>query len=244
MIKRKIPSSGEELPVIGIGTWQVFDVTIDKYHVLETVLNVLHKGGGSLIDTSPMYAKAEKAIGDVTSNMEASNDFFYATKVWTKGAEQGLRQMNASMEKMQRKTLDLVQIHNLVDWKTHLVHLREWKEEGRIRYIGLTHYTDEHHEDLEQVMKLEKPDFVQFNYSITNRHAEKRLLDVARDLGIATIINRPFGTGNLFSLVKGKPLPVWAKENGIESWVNYFLKIYYCSSGSDLCHSRDCQFES
>ena len=224
MIKRIIPSSGEELPVIGIGTWQVFDVNGDKYRVVENVLDVLHKGGGTLIDTSPMYAKAEKAIGDVTSGMETGDDFFYATKVWTNGAEQGIRQMQASMEKMQRETIDLVQIHNLVDWKTHLAHLRKWKEEGKIRYIGITHYKDEHHEDLERVMKAEKPDFVQFNYSITDRHAEKRLLDAARDLGIATIINRPFGSGNLFHLVKGKPLPVWAKENGIENWPAYFLK--------------------
>ena len=224
MIKRTIPSSGEDLPIIGIGTWQVFDVSTDKYPVVENVLDVLRNGGGTLIDTSPMYAKAEKVIGDVTSGMESRDEFFYATKVWTNGAEQGLRQMNASLEKMQRKTIDLVQIHNLVDWKTHLAHLRKWKEEGKIRYIGFTHYTDEHHEDLERVMKAEKPDFVQFNYSITSRHAEKRLLDVARDLGIATLINRPFGSGNLFSLVRGKPLPTWAGENGIENWPAYFLK--------------------
>ncbi len=231
MIKRTIPSSGEELPVIGIGTWQVFDVNADKYPVVENVLDVLHNGGGTLIDTSPMYAKAEKVIGDITSVMETGDDFFYATKVWTNGAEQGIRQMKASMEKMQRETIDLVQIHNLVDWKTHLVHLRKWKEEGKIRYIGITHYKDEHHEDLERVMKAEKPDFVQFNYSITDRHAEKRLLDAARDLGIATIINRPFGTGNLFSLVKGKPLPVWAKENGIDNWPAYFLKYIIAHPG-------------
>jgi diketogulonate reductase-like aldo/keto reductase len=224
MIKRIIPSSGEVLPVIGIGTWQVFDVTPEKYPELKNVLEVMHNGGGTLIDSSPMYAKAEKAIGDVTSKMDASNDFFYATKVWTTGADKGRKQMNASFEKMQRKTIDLMQIHNLVDWKTHLPQLREWKEEGKIRYIGITHYTDEHHEDLERVMKAEKPDFVQFNYSITNRHAEKKLLDAASDLGIATIINRPFGTGNLFRQVLGKPLPSWALENRIENWASYFLK--------------------
>ena len=224
MIKRIIPSSGEVLPVVGIGTWQVFDVTHEKYPELKKVLEVMHDGGGTLIDSSPMYAKAEKAIGDVTSKMEASDDFFYATKVWTTGAEEGLKQMDASFEKMQRKKIDLMQIHNLVDWKTHLPNLRKWKEEGKIRYIGITHYTDEHHEELERVMKSEKPDFVQFNYSITNQHAEKKLLDVASDLGIATIINRPFGTGNLFRRVSGKPLPSWAGENGIESWAAYFLK--------------------
>ena len=224
MIKRIIPSSGEALPVIGVGTWQVFDVTPEKYPALKNVLVVMHNGGGTLIDSSPMYAKAEKAIGDVTSKMDASGDFFYATKVWTTGAGEGLKQMNASFEKMQRKTIDLMQIHNLVDWKTHLPNLRKWKDEGKIRYIGITHYTDEHHEDLERVMKAEKPDFVQFNYSITNRHAEKKLLDVASNLGIATILNRPFGTGNLFRRVQGKPLPSWARENGIETWAAYFLK--------------------
>lgn len=224
MIKRTIPSSGEKLPVIGIGTWQVFDVNADKYPVVQNVLDVLHKGGGTLIDTSPMYGNAEKVIGEVTSLMETRNDFFYATKVWTYGAEQGFFQMQASMEKMQRETIDLVQIHNLVDWKRHLAVLRKWKEEGRIRYIGLTHYKDEHHEDLERVMKAEKLDFVQFNYSVTDRHAEKRLLNAAFDLGMATLINRPFGSGNLFRLVKGKPLPKWALENGIENWAAYFLK--------------------
>ena len=224
MIRRTIPSSGEKLPVIGIGTWQVFDVNADKYPVVQNVLEVLHKGGGTLIDTSPMYAKAEKVIGEVTSVMESRNDFFYATKVWTYGAEQGIFQMQASMEKMKRQTIDLVQIHNLVNWKRHLAGLRKWKEEGKIRYIGLTHYKEEHHEELERVMKAEKPDFVQFNYSVTERHAEKRLLDAALDLGIATLINRPFGSGSLFHLVRGKPLPKWASENGIESWAAYFLK--------------------
>ena len=224
MIKRVIPSSGEELPVIGIGTWQSFDVTADQYPVLKSVLHELHKGGGRLIDSSPMYRKSEQVIGHITSTMDTANDFFYATKVWTTGLKEGIAQMKASMAKMKRNTMDLMQIHNLTDWKTHLPQLRRWKDEGKIRYTGITHYTDYSHSELERIMKAEKPDFVQFNYSIESRNAENRLLDAAAGLGIATIINRPFGEGKLFSKVKGKALPPWAHENDIESWSTYFLK--------------------
>jgi diketogulonate reductase-like aldo/keto reductase len=224
MIKRMIPSSGEELPVIGIGTWQSFDVTADKYPVLKNVLHELHAGGGRLIDSSPMYRKSEQVIGEITSSLEIANDFFYATKVWTNGLQEGITQMKTSMAKMKRNTIDLMQIHNLTDWKTHLPQLRRWKDEGKIRYIGITHYTDYSHSELERIMTMEKPDFVQFNYSIESRNAERRLLDAATHLGIATIINRPFGEGKLFGKVKGKDLPPWAHENDIDSWSTYFLK--------------------
>lgn len=219
-----IPSTGEELPVIGIGTWQSFDATADQYPVLKNVLHELHAGGGRLIDSSPMYRKSEQVIGDITSMMDTTNDFFYATKVWTTGLEEGIAQMKTSIAKMKRKTMDLMQIHNLTDWQTHLPQLRRWKEEGKIRYIGITHYTDYSHSQLERIMKAEKPDFVQFNYSIESRNAERRLLDAAASLGVATIINRPFGEGKLFGKVKGKALPPWAHENDIGSWSNYFLK--------------------
>ena len=224
MIKRMIPSSGEELPVIGIGTWQSFDVTADQYPVLKNVLNELYTGGGRLIDSSPMYRKSEQVIGDITSTMVTADDFFYATKVWTTGLEEGIAQMKASMAKMKRKTMDLIQIHNLTDWKTHLPQLRRWKDEGKIRYIGITHYTDYSHSELERIMTAEKPDFVQFNYSIESRNAERRLLDAAASLGVATIINRPFGEGKLFTKVKDKALPSWAHENDIDRWSTYFLK--------------------
>lgn len=223
MIKRIIPSSGEELPVIGIGTWQSFDVNEDKYPVLTNVLSELHAGGGNVIDSSPMYGRSEKAIGDITSAMAINNDFFYATKVWTTGLIAGIKEMTHSMHLMKRKKIDLMQIHNLVDWKTHMQQLRLWKEEGKIRYWGITHYTEACHEEMEKIMKAVKPDFVQFNYSITERNAEKRLLGVAADLGIATLINRPFGSGSLFKKIKDKPLPPWAKEYSIDSWSNYFL---------------------
>jgi diketogulonate reductase-like aldo/keto reductase len=234
MIKRIIPSSGEELPVSGLGTWKVFDVSVDKYPELENVLNELHTGGATVIDSSPMYGRSEKVIGDITSGMTTSNDFFYATKVWTTGLQQGIQQMESSMARMKRKTMDLMQIHNLTDWKTHFSQLRRWKEERRIRYIGITHYTDASHEELERIMKAEKPDFIQFNYSIIARNAEKRLLNAAASLGVATLINRPFGEGRLFRLVKDKRLPPWAGEYDMNSWSDYFLK-YILSHPAVTC---------
>ena len=234
MIIRKIPSSGEELPVVGIGTWKSFDVGQDQYPALEKVLLELHHGGGRLIDSSPMYGKSEAVIGAITAPLETIHDFFYATKVWTTGKEEGIHQMETSMKKMGRRTMDLIQVHNLTDWKTHMPQLRRWKEEGVIRYIGITHYTDASHEMLEEIMIGERPDFVQFNYSIESRNAEKRLLDAASDLGIATLINRPFGTGDLFDKVKGKALPGWSLENGMETWSEYFLK-YIISHPAVTC---------
>jgi diketogulonate reductase-like aldo/keto reductase len=171
-----------------------------------------------------MYGKSEKVIGDITAMMSTTNEFFYATKVWTTGLQEGIQQMESSMQKMQRKTMDLIQIHNLTDWKTHLPQLRRWKDEGKIRYIGITHYTDSSHEELEKIITTEKLDFVQFNYSITARHAEKRLLDVAANAGVATLINRPFGEGKLFASVKGKTLPAWAHEIGVTNWATFLLK--------------------
>jgi diketogulonate reductase-like aldo/keto reductase len=224
MITRTIPSSGELLPVIGLGTWQTFDVSPNTYPALREVLSEMHTTGAALIDSSPMYGRSEEVIGDITAAMATRNDFFYATKVWTTGLEEGIRQMKSSMQKMQRQTMDLMQIHNLTDWKTHLPQLRRWKEEGIIRYTGITHYTDASHEELEKILTTEKLDFVQFNYSIAARNAEKRLLDAAASAGVATLINRPFGEGKLFTYIKAKPLPPWSKEIGIDSWAAFFLK--------------------
>lgn len=225
MLKRIIPSSGEALPVIGLGTWQTFDVTDRRAKQdLVSVLDHYHASGASLVDSSPMYGRAEQVIGELTGNLPTANDFFYATKVWITGHAEGMHQMKESMQKMQRTTMDLIQVHNLVDWKTHLPQLRKWKESGKVRYIGITHYTDSHHEELEKLMRSEKPDFVQFNYSITARNAEKRLLPAAADLGIATLINRPLGEGRLMQQVKGKPLPAWAAEWDIHNWSVFLLK--------------------
>jgi diketogulonate reductase-like aldo/keto reductase len=225
MIKRKIPSTGEEIPVLGLGTWKTFDVAgASSIKPLKEVLQIMQKAGGKLIDSSPMYGNSEKVIGDLTEDPKWSDYFFYATKVWTTGKQDGINQMESSFKKMKRTNMDLMQIHNLVDWKTHLSTLKDWKSKGRIRYIGITHYTDSAHEDLEQVIKSEDGiDFVQFNYSIFSRNAETRLLKTAADRGIATLINRPLTKGNSFSSVQNKQLPSWANEYSIKTWSQFFL---------------------
>jgi diketogulonate reductase-like aldo/keto reductase len=224
VITRHIPSTGEQLPVIGLGTWNVFDVTAPQaFPSLTQVLRNMRHAGARIIDSSPMYGHAEGNVGRLTADAGCSDHFFYATKVWTSGKKEGIRQMESSFAKMKRQTMDLMQIHNLLDWQTHLETLRDWKAEGRIRYIGITHYTDGMHAELEKVMRAEAVDFVQFNYSVFNRHAEKRLLEAAADLGVATLINRPFVEGTMFASVKGVPLPGWAIEHGIASWSAFFL---------------------
>jgi len=225
MLKRIIPSTGELLPAIGLGTWQSFDVDESNQSNLIPVLEELHNSGGRLIDSSPMYGRSETVIGNLTSKLQSRNDFFYATKVWITGRQAGIDQMRTSMKKMQREKIDLMQIHNLLDWKTHLPVLREWKEEGIIKYIGITHYQDSMHDELAKIISSEKIDFVQFNYSIDSLHAEKRLMKVAGDNGVAILINRPFGEGRLFEKVKGKKLPEWCIEVGIKNWSEYFLKF-------------------
>ena len=226
IIKRKIPSSGELLPIVGLGTWQTFDVGNDlvKRKSLLEVLAKMNELGGTVIDSSPMYGSSESVVGDLTNSLKTETDFFYATKVWIQGKQQGIDQMQASFRKMKLNVMDLMQIHNLVDWKTHIKTLKAWKEEGKIRYWGLTHYTNASHETLATLIKNEKPDFVQFNYSINERNAEKRLLNIAHDNNIAVIINRPYDGGNLFRSIRGKNLPNWCTEIDINSWGQFFLK--------------------
>jgi diketogulonate reductase-like aldo/keto reductase len=225
MLTRTIPSSGEALPVIGLGTWQTFDVAASRYPALQKVLTTMHAAGGRLIDSSPMYGRAEEVVGNITSTMAEHNSFFYATKVWTQGAAAGEQQIAASFRLMKRRVMDLIQIHNLVDWQTHLPYLRRLKDEGKLRYIGITHYQDTSHDALVNVIQQEPVDFVQFNYSILSRHAENRLLPLCANKGIATLINRPLGEGSLFRKVINKPLPAWAAEWGINNWSAYFLKF-------------------
>lgn len=235
MIERTIPSTGESIPVIGMGTYSTFD-TNNKEAIdsLTNVLNTFYQAGGRLLDSSPMYGNAERMVGMLTSKAPFANELFYATKVWTRGLQQGIRQMEHSMELMERKVIDLMQVHNLTDWKTHLPVLREWKEAGKIRYLGITHYTSGSYDDLEKVMRAEPIDFVQFNYSMLEREAEDRLLSVAAELGVATLINRPFGQGRLFGHLKDEPLPAWAAELGIESWGAFLLK-YIISHPAVTC---------
>lgn len=224
MLQRIIPSTGELLPAIGLGTWQTFDVSSEKYTALQDVLTTLHSEGGRLIDSSPMYGKAEEVVGDVTAGLPQRDEFFYATKVWTQGANKGREQVDNSFRLMRREVLDLVQIHNLVDWQTHLPYLRRLKEEGKIRHIGITHYQDSSHEALADLIKAEPVDFVQFNYSLLAPNAEQSLLPLCADKGVATLVNRPFGEGSYFKQVTNKPLPDWSKELGIDNWGAFFLK--------------------
>ena len=227
MKNRIVPASGEKIPVVGLGTWQTFDVgnSLPERNTLTQVLTEMYNRGGRVIDSSPMYRSSEEVVGDLTADLNYQNQFFYATKVWTSGKQSGINQMENSMSKMQRSEMDLIQIHNLLDWKTHLKTLREWKEKGEIRYWGITHYVDSSHAKLESIIKSEKPDFVQFNYSIRSRHAEKSLFHTAGDNGTAVIINQPFESGSLFRITKGKSLPDWCQEYDIKSWGQYFLKF-------------------
>ncbi|WP_406684823.1 aldo/keto reductase [Seonamhaeicola sp. MEBiC1930] len=227
ILLRKIPSSNQSLPVIGLGTWQTFDVgsSAEEMVKLVQVLIEMDKLGGTVIDSSPMYGSSEGVVGNLTRKANLNNSFFYATKVWTKGKDEGIRQMQNSFKRMKRQQMDLMQIHNLVDWKTHVKTLRDWKDRGKIKFWGITHYTDGSHEQLEQVIKAEKPDFVQFNYSILSRHAEKSLFETIQKNNTATLINRPFEKGSLFRATKGKDVPDWAKEYDINSWGQFFLKF-------------------
>jgi len=236
MLTRLIPSTGEKLPVIGLGSWQQFDVgsSSDERNPLKEVLKSMHEAGGKVIDASPMYGRSEQVIGDLTEEIKLNDQFFFATKVWTTGKQSGIDQMNDSFRKMKRKTMDLMQVHNLQDWQTHLKTLKDWKSEGKVRYIGVTHYTDSAHAHLEQIVKSKAVDFVQFNYSIRSRNAEKSLLNAAKDNGVAVIINEPFDQGALFRSVKGKELPDWATDYEINSWAQYFLK-YILSNTAVTC---------
>ncbi len=227
MLTRPIPSSGETLPVVGVGTWRTFDVgTGAKERApLTEVLKTLFETGGSVIDSSPMYGASEGVVGDLLAAMKAHEKAFLATKVWTQGRDVGIRQMQDSMRLLKDERLDLMQIHNLVDWRMHLGTLRAWKTEGRIRYLGITHYTPGAHDQLEAVMRAEKLDFVQLNYAIDDRAAEKRLLPLAADRGIAVLVNQPFGGGGLIRSLRDKPLPDWAKEIDCTSWAQALLKF-------------------
>ena len=226
-ITRTIPSSGERIPVIGMGTSRTFDVGDDPQarRQLQEVLQAFFDNGGALIDSSPMYGNAEEVVGDLLKNTRNKNAVFAATKVWTYGRQAGIDQMQRSMQRMGLPMMDLMQIHNLRDWKVHLPTLRQWKAEGKIRYIGITTSHGRSHADLEQIMRNEALDFVQFTYNIGNRTVEENLLPLAADRGMATLINRPYQRGALFKKVKGKSLPEWTKEFDCRSWGNFFLKF-------------------
>jgi diketogulonate reductase-like aldo/keto reductase len=232
MLTRTISSSGEKLPVIGLGTWQAFDVdlTSDNRRQLGDVLSLFVKLGGRIIDASPMYGRAEEVIGELTAALGIQEKVFLATKVWTRSRENGIKSMEHSMALLRAKRIDLMQVHNLVDVRTQLTTLREWKAQGRIRYLGITHYEAGAFAEVEKIMRSEKLDFVQINYSLMEREAERRLLPLAQERGIAVIVNRPFGGGDLFSRTRSKPLPDWAAEIDCRSWAQFFLKWIVANS--------------
>ena len=227
-IKRKpIPRTGEDLPIIGLGTWQTFDVGLNQpaREPLKAVLREFARAGGSVIDSSPMYGNSETVAGDLAAELGVHKQLFLATKVWTSGREAGVRQMEESFRRLRAQRMDLMQVHNLVDYRTHLDTLRRWKAEGKVRYIGVTHYTASAYNELERVIASEELDFVQLNYSLVEREAEKRLLPFATEKQLAVLVNRPFAEGRLFNRARGKSLPAWATDIGCASWAQFFLKF-------------------
>jgi diketogulonate reductase-like aldo/keto reductase len=227
MQTRMIPSSGETLPVIGLGTYKGFDVGSNgkERAPLDEVLRTLFSQGGSVIDSSPMYGRAEGVVGDLLTVEGAHEKPFVATKVWTEGRNAGIDQMRRSLDLLRQPAINLMQVHNLVDWRLHLATLREWKAEGRIKYLGVTHYTSSAYAELEKVMRSEKLDFVQLNYSLDDREAERKLLPLAQERGMAILVNLPFGQGRLFSKLRGKPVPDWLQEIGCATWSQALLKF-------------------
>jgi len=227
MLTRTIPSTGEAMPVIGLGTWRAFDVGTDPAtrQPLRDVLRLLLDAGGRMIDSSPMYGRAEAVTGDLLAELGARPRAFLATKVWTTGRKPGVEQMRRSAEPVRTEIIDLLQIHNLVDWRTHLATLRRMKEEGRIRYIGITHYTTGALPELARILVSESGiDFVQLGYSLATRAPETELLPTAAARGVAVIVNQPLERGDLFRCVRGRMLPDWAREFDCASWAQLFLK--------------------
>jgi diketogulonate reductase-like aldo/keto reductase len=226
LLSRAIPSTGEKIPALGLGTSRTFDVgdSPNERAPLQEVLKRFVQLGGKVIDTSPMYGQAEGVIGDLTSELHLRDQIFLATKVWTSGKQAGIDEMERSLTRLRTKTLDLLQVHNLVDLDTQLATARAWKEEGRVRYVGVTHYVESALPELGKVLEREKLDFLQINYSIAEREAEERVLPLAREKGVAVLINRPFARGDLFSRLRARPLPDWAAEFDCKSWAQFLLK--------------------
>ncbi len=227
MNTRPIPSTGEALPVVGCGTYIGFDQAAGSpgYALLPGVVEALLDAGGSVFDSSPMYGRAEATTGELLAANGRRADTFLATKVWTSGRAEGVRQMEASMRLLRTDRIDLMQIHNLVDWRTQLATLRRWKDERRIRYLGITHYSASAYAEVEAVLGSERLDFLQINYALDDRGAGQRLLPLAAERGVAVIVNMPFGGGGLLRRVLGRPLPAWAAEIGCASWPQLLLKF-------------------
>lgn len=235
LIMRAIPGTGEKVPVIGMGSWLTFNVGESEAErkPMREVLSEFLTLGGKVIDSSPMYGRSERVIGELAAELKATDRLWVATKVWTQGESAGRRQVADSVAYF-KKWPSVLQVHNLIDIQTHLATLRELKEEGKLKYVGVTHYLDYAHGQLANLIKTEKLDFIQINLSIRGRASEDYLLPLAADHGVAVIINQPFETGGLFNYIKGVPLPEWAGEWGIGTWAAYFLK-YIVSHPAVTC---------
>lgn len=236
VLTRPIPSSGEALPGVGVGTWQAFDIgrSAEQLASRLAVLEILLRHGGSVIDSSPMYGSAESVVGELLEKMGAHDRAFLATKVWTRGEGFGIAQMQDSLRKLRTEKIELMQIHNLLDWQTHLKTLRKWKENGTIRYLGITHYQASGYPEMMRIMRHEPLDFIQLNYSILSREAEREILPLAADKGIAVLTNRPYDGGGLFSHIRGADLPGWARDIDCHSWGQFALK-YILSHPAVTC---------
>ncbi len=223
---RAIPRTGEKLPALGLGTWQVLDVTSSgkDYEAATAAVRSFLDSGGRVIDSSPMYARAEERIGDILAAIRPTAKPFLATKIWTTGREAGRAQLADSHRLMRARVLDLVQVHNLQDLETQLTTIRAAQEAGTVRYVGVTHYVASAHEELERVIRRERPDFLQINYSLAEPEAGTRLLPAARDLGVAVLVNRPLTKGGMIDRAAGKALPPVAAELGCRSAAQLFIK--------------------
>ncbi len=216
--------TGAMVPVVGMGTWKTFDVRgADAERERHAILAEALRAGASFVDSSPMYGRAESVVGDLAESLQLHPRMFLATKVWTTGRAEGIRQMETSLQRLRTATIDLMQVHNLVDWRTHLATLRDWKAQGRIRYLGVTHYTSSAYGELEAVMRSEPLDFVQVNYALDDREAERRILPLAAERGMAVLINMPFGGGGLLRRLLPRALPPLAGEIGCTSWAQLLL---------------------
>jgi diketogulonate reductase-like aldo/keto reductase len=226
-ITKAIPSTGERLPIIGMGSWITFDVGSNSYEraARAKVMQAFFDNGGALIDSSPMYGSSEEVIGEGLKTIKNKDKLFAATKVWILGKKSGIRQMEDSQKLWGMPRFDLMQIHNMLDWETHWETLKEWKAGGRVRYVGITTSHGRRHGDLAKAMATTPFDFVQFTYNLEDREVEQRLLPLAQERGMAVLINRPFDGGSLLHRVRGKPLPPWAAEFDCHNWAQYFLKF-------------------
>ena len=236
MLSKQIPSSGEQLPVIGLGTLQAFDVdgTAEERAALGEVLQLLANQGGTLVDTSPRYGRAEAVVGDLCAELNLTDELFFATKVFSEGEQAGIDEMATSIERLHTPIVDLMQVHSMRDWEVHLPSIRKLKEAGKVRYIGITIHRDTGHEQMMQLMREENLDFIQVNYNLVERGAAKEVLPLAQELGVAVMVNVPFAKAELFKKTSGMALPEWASEFDCDSWAQFFLK-YVISHPAVTC---------